>query len=321
MTVPVVADLARLLERLAREEGTERRQVTRLEARLRCFQDEEQPAYDAWLRLVHGPLLSGIEELTAVLRARHMLAERVAELVADEGLHPREALYVLQEAGPAREPRRNGAPTADEIAARRHAKLERKRAERRRGKRARRGPGPPAADPAKGPADEPSRRRLLVLYRGLARRLHPDSPTVVHALAPVRRRAVWAEVQTAYAARSRERLLALATWLETIAAAGDDATIAGAPTDERSLSLAERHERLRALRRSSQALERRLDDLAREPAWDFARASPSGRRKLARAAERRLAAERDAIRAALGAVDEFLDGIGPPRPPRASRRR
>jgi hypothetical protein len=87
------------------------------------------------------------------------------------------------------------------------------------------------------------------------------------------------------------------------------------------LTLAERHERLRALRRASRALDRRLAALAAEPAWDFADASPALRRKLKQAAARRLAREREEMETAVRAVDEFLAAIGPPRPPRAVRRR
>jgi hypothetical protein len=318
VTLPVVADLPRLLRGLAREEETERRGLARLEARVRRYEDVESPAYQAWLRLAHGPLVTRIDELAAELRARQMLAERVTELVEDEGLHPREALWVVREAKPTRAARSDDAPKPDEIAARRRAKLERKRAARRHAKRERKHGGDTRTS-ATPPTEETSRRRLLGLYRALARSLHPDSPTVVRTLATERLRAVWSEVQAAYAVRSLERLLALATWLETVRAAGDDATAAASP-DGSFLSLAERHERLRALRRAARALERKLADLTREPAWEFAEASPAERRKLDRVAARRLTGERDAMAAALAAVDAFLDGIGPARPPRAVRR-
>ena len=42
MTLPVPADLSRLLRRLAREERTERGALARLEARLRRFEDVDQ---------------------------------------------------------------------------------------------------------------------------------------------------------------------------------------------------------------------------------------------------------------------------------------
>lgn len=318
MTLPVVADLPRLLRRLAREEDEERRALARLEARVRRYEDVEAPAYHAWLRLAHGPLVARIDELAAELRARQMLADRVSDLVDDEGLHPREALWLVQEAMPSRAARADDAPSADEIAARRRAKLERKRAERRQAKRGRKAVGARAGEAAA--TDEGARRRLLGLYRTLARSLHPDSPTVVRTLAPARLRAVWTEVQAAYAMRSLERLLALATWLETVRAAGSEAA-AAEPVDGAFLPLAERHERLRALRRAARALERRLADAGREPAWELAHASAGDRRKLARVAARRLTIERDAMEAALAAVDAFLAGIGPPRPPRGARRR
>ncbi len=195
-----------------------------------------------------------------------MLAERVTELVEDEGLHPREALYLVREGTP-RGGRRDGA-APDEVAARRRAKLERKRAERRRAKRE----GMKDAVHGVGDGDDGdrsaagTRRPITALYRALARSLHPDSPTVVRALALARLRTIWAEVQAAYAVRSLERLLALSTWLETVTAAGVDAAIADGAADGSFLSLAERHARLRALRRSARALERRLAELTREPA-------------------------------------------------------
>ncbi len=316
MTLPVVADLPRLLRHLAREEDAERRELARLEARLRRYEDVERPAYDAWLRLELGPVVTEIEELAAALRARQMLAERVNDLVEDEGLHPREALYVLQEApdvgaaGAAGRAERE-ARHRDEIEARRRAKLDRKRAERKRKKHAQRQGGAIRGDDG----TETSRRRLLAIYRALARSLHPDSPSVVRTLAPARLRAIWAEVQAAYALRSLERLLALATWLETIGAGGGEDDGRDGPF----LSLAERRERVRTLRRSARALDRRLAALVSEPAWEFAATAPPLRRKLRTMAARRLAAERDAMRSALAAVDEFLAGIGPPRPPRTQR--
>ncbi|MCC6763124.1 MAG: hypothetical protein IT293_00540 [Deltaproteobacteria bacterium] len=326
MTLPVPADLPRLLRRLAREERTERRELARLEARLRRFEDVERPAYDAWLRLELGPAVGEVEELSSALRARQVLAARVTELVEDEGLHPREALWVVRECGADEAPRAEGgaertARERDEVEARRRAKRERKRAARKRARRERRaagrGGGASGATGAEGAVDGVATKRLAAIYRALARSLHPDSPSVVRTLAPARLRAVWAEVQAAYAVRGLERLLALATWLQAVAESGLDAEAElGEAADAAGgfLSVAERHERLRALRRAARMLERRLEGLAAEPAWAFPAATPQARRKLRRGAARRLAGERDALRAALAAVDEFLDDIGPPRP-------
>lgn len=328
MTVPMVVSLTQVLRRLAREEAAERTELGRLEARLRCFEDVERPEYEAWLRLELGPAVTRVDELAVELRARQMLAARVTELVEEYGLHAREALWVVQEA-PAvardeEEPRRRGAATEDPEAvdARRRAKRDRKRADRKQAARERKAAR--VVDAAAEAGGEAARKRLVGLYRDLARSLHPDSPHVLRALPAARLRAIWAEVQGAYALRSLERLLALATWVETVAATGVDAT-SGEPGEARAagptLSLAERHERLRALRRASRALDRRLAALAAEPGWNFAAATPVARRKLKQSAARRLASERAAMEAALAAVDDFLGAIGPPRPPRAERRR
>lgn len=330
MTLPVPVDLPRLLRRLAREEERARGDLTRLEARLRRFEDVERPAYDAWLRSELGPAVSAVEELARALRARQTLAERVTELVELDGLHPREALWVLQEpvergrGGDAESRDARAARERDEIEARRRAKRDRKRAERKQAKReAKRGDATPGAS---ADGDGSARRRVTAIYRDLARSLHPDSPLLVRALAPDRLRAVWAEVQAAYAMRSLERLVALATWLDAVATSGVDAegAVGGAAGDPRGggfLSLGERHERLRTLRRAARALVRRLESLGEEPAWEFAAATPAARRKLRQAAARRLAGEETAMREALAAVDGFLDRIGPPRPPGGRGRR
>jgi hypothetical protein len=324
-------DVRQVLRRLAREEASERSELARLEARLRRYEDVERPAYEAWLRLELGPAVTRVEELAVELRARQILAARVSELVEVEGLHAREALWMIQEAASAPEPesgsRRRGPATEDPeaVEARRRAKRERKRAERRQAARERQtvmtGGG---ASTETG--TEPGRKRLVGLYRDLARSLHPDSPHVLRELPAARLRSIWAEVQAAYALRSLERLLALATWVETVAATGVDAASGEAATERRAaegptLSLAERHERLRALRRASRVLDRRLASLATEAAWDFEDAEPPARRKLKQAAARRLASEAVEMTSALRAVDDFLDAIGPPRRPRGVRAR
>jgi len=309
--LPVVVDVHQVRRRLAEEEEDCRRELVRLEARLREFEDVERPAYMSWVRLELGPVVTRVEEVTAALRAQSFLADRVDELVAAHGLHPREALHAARTGGALDEER-------DAVAARRQAKLDRKRAERKQAKRARRAGAVPQAD-AGGRAGAPlGAARVVTLYRGLARRLHPDSPMVVRGLAPARLRTVWAEVQAAYAARNLERLLALSAWLETAAAAGGvarDGGDAGGPL----VSLGERHVRLRALRGACRALERRLAELASDPAWEFPTVSAAVRRGLKQAAAKRLAAELDELALALREAEDFIAAIGAPRPPRTGQ--
>jgi hypothetical protein len=316
--LPVVVDLHQLLRRLAREEGDCQRALAELEDRIRQFEDVERPAYESWLRLELGPILTRLDEVAAELRVQQMIAERVAELVDEHGLHPRQALHVVREGAPAAPGPPPGDATREEIEARRRAKRERKRAARKQARRTQRAAdgGPEGA----GVPDGGARLRMLALYRGLARQLHPDSPTRLRALAPARLRTIWAEVQAAYAARSVERMLALSAWLETVAVAGTDAA---SPEAEPAplLSLAERHERLRALRRSWRSLTRRLTELAHDPGWGFPETSARDRRRLRQAAARRFADELAARQAALQEVVDVLAAIGPPRPPPAARRR
>ena len=326
MTLPVLTNLQQLLRRLAIEEDDQRRDLARQEDRLRQFEDSERPAYESWLRLELGPILTTLEELSAELRLQRMIAEHVTTLVDRDGLHPREALHLVRHTPAASRPRPQGDWTRDEIEARRRAKLERKRAQRKRARRARQSTDASAdRDEGPGTAGVASRVRMVALYRALARRLHPDSPAALRSLEPARIQTVWAEVQAAYGARSLERMLALSAWLETLDERVTDA-LAGVPdrwdgSRVHLLSLSERHERLRALGKLRRALDRRLTELERTPAWGFEHAPAGIRRRLKKAAERRLEDELAQVRAALQTVEAFFASIGPPRPPRTTRQR
>lgn len=76
MTLPVLTDLQDLRRRLAIEEDHQRRDLARLEDRLRRFEDNDRPAYERWLRLELGPILTTPAELSAELRLQRMIAER-----------------------------------------------------------------------------------------------------------------------------------------------------------------------------------------------------------------------------------------------------
>lgn len=328
--LPVVADLRQLLRRLAIAEDEQRRELARLEDRLRSFEDVERPAYESWLRLELGPVLTRLEERSAELRVQQMVAARVSELVEDEGWHPREALHLVRYGSAAAEERDGQGETPcderdqrherDRIEARRHAKRQRKRAERKQSRREQRSAGTVSGGgEVAGAAAVAARVRMVALYRGLARRLHPDSPTALRSLAAARVRTIWAEVQAAYAGRSLERMLALSTWLETVAETGANAR--AADPAGRLVSLSERYEQLRTLQRSRAALDRRLVELAVDPAWSFASAPPGNRRRLKKAAARRLEDELTQVGAALAEVEAWLASIGPPRPPRPRRGR
>jgi hypothetical protein len=308
--LPALSDLQALLRRLALDERDRVRELARLEDRLRRFEDIERPAYVRWRRLTFGPALSALQELYAEVEARRALARRVIELVERRDLRPREALYVATH-GTAPEMQREDADR-DSIEARRRAKRERKRDERRRTSRAQRASN---ATP-RAHADGETSRRIVTLYRALARRLHPDSATAIRSLNATRVRAVWTEVQSAYEARSLERMLAISAWLETAEEHGSEV-----PPAAPLLSLDERHERLRALARSCRALERRLAELERDPAWAFDRTPDATRRRLEKEVARDIDDELVRLREAAGELDGFFGAIGSPRPPRSDRGR
>lgn len=330
MKLPVPSDAQRLRARLAIEERDLLEQLAALEGRVRRFADVERPAYASWRRLEFGPLLATLQELSDELRMRSLLADRLRALVELHGLHPREALHRLTNPAASSGRAAGDAFDPDELEARRRAKLERKRAQRREARRAERAaarsaePQPPAA--ATRATARPT--RVVDLYRALARRIHPDSPSALRTLEPVRLGALWADVQGAYEAGSLERLLAISAWVETLGEAeagggAPSARFAASGASERGtlLSFSERYGRLRALRRSQRAVERKLTELRADPAWDFAAPRPSARRKLARQARAAIDDETARVRQALQELDEFFAAIGPPRPPRPGRRR
>ena len=322
MKLPVPVDARRLRARLAVEERELLERLAALEARVRRFADVERPAYESWRRLEFGPLLATLQEVSDELRLRSVLADRLQVLVEREGLDPREALHRAQH--PAARATRGGFDP-DEVEARRRAKLERKRAQRRDAKRDQRAAGRKAESgaPAAGASARPA--RVVDLYRALARRIHPDSPSALRGIASERLGALWADVQDAYESASLERLLAISAWVESLGEADGNAPplhgSSGASARSPLLSLSERHERLRALRRSCRALERDLDALRSDPAWEFAEQQRHGRSRLARRTRDAIEQEIDRVRRALAEVEELFAAIGSPRPPRPRRRR
>src|SRR6185503_2238082 len=189
--LPVLSDLHALLRRLALDEHDRVRELASLENRIRRFEDVERPAYDRWRRLAFGPSLSALQTLYDEVHARRAVARRVMELVERRHLRPREALYVATHPASAdmHEP---GGADADAVEARRRAKRERKRDERKQAMHEKRASNEaPRGTPAAGANDTAASLRIVTLYRALARRLHPDSPTAIRSLDTARIRTVW----------------------------------------------------------------------------------------------------------------------------------
>jgi hypothetical protein len=336
---PVLVDMDALLARLTREEGELMRTLASLEERIRQFEGVERPAFDEWLRIELGPRFSAFEELIEQLRLKEFLARRTAELVNQEGYHPREALYLAtaqveptasqegaqdfheSEADPVGSgPKRSGQSSwdPDEVEARRSAKREAKRDARRSAKREARGRqgadganGAHGASSALGASAESARRKLVAVYRSLARRLHPDSPV---AIGGDRGRKLWLEVQVAYEAGQLERLLAVAAWIEEAAPAGVGEPLSSGRKPGASFS--ERYERLRSFRKAHAKLQGDLELFSTHPAWGFGSARGSDRRKLLKRAARELDEEMARAQNAFAELDDFLTTIGKPRAPK-----
>ena len=316
---PVFVDPDLLSKRLTFEERRLLLRLADLEDRIRKFEDFERPAYEAWLRLEMGPAMMTLEEILEKIHERRILAQRINELLETQKLNPREALYVAttkQEWSDPDSPDSSDKKSnkvsgwdADEIDARRKAKREAKRTERRKGKK-KDSPTPKET----GQTSNNGRSRLVSLYRALARKLHPDSSLSIKGLPASRVLALWLEVQSAYNSANMERLLAIAAWMSEGVEQGKELGMSSSV-----LTYSERFERIRSMTRSCSRLEAKLSQLINHPAWEFRNAHGKLRRKLRQKAARELEEETGKTQEVLDALDDFIDSIGSPKPPRQGR--
>ncbi|MEO5969441.1 MAG: hypothetical protein ABIQ95_05905 [Bdellovibrionia bacterium] len=319
--IPVPVDPELFLRQLALQERTLLAKLAELEDRIRKFEDFERPAYEAWLRLELGPAMMTLEEILEKIHERRILAQRINELLETQKLNPREALYVATAKkewsdidSSEGKPKKPSGWDAEEIDTRRQAKREAKRADRRRGKEKKKdstsqqaGGSPPISSPN-------GSSRLVSLYRALARKLHPDSPISIKGLPASRVLALWLEVQAAYNSANMERLLAIAAWLGEGVEEGKVLGMASSV-----LTFSERFERVRSMVRSCSRLETKLSHLVAHPAWEFETVHGKLRRKLRQRAARELEDETAKTQVVLDALDDFIDSIGTPKPPKPRR--
>jgi hypothetical protein len=315
--LPVKLDLEHVLKRLSEEHRELARLLARFEGRIRDFETRDLPAYENWIRLELGPAFTVLDEIAERIRERRILAHRVNHLVQNEGLNPREALFVAlakPEGSPpedppeeeqAQESSKNGWD-ADEIEARRRAKLESKRARRKEEKRGKAREEKPAGT---------SVNRLVTLYRQLARKLHPDSPLGSKDISSEESLSLWHEVQTAYDTANLDRLLSIAAWLGT-----KEGDFTENKRSDEILSLSEKVERIRAMKKSVTRLESTLSHLRTHVAWEFQNKVGSEKKKLRKKAARELEDETARTQEVLDLLEDFIDSIGPPREPRKKRR-
>lgn len=298
---PLPLDQELLFRRLREQERELAKTLAALEEQIQRFEEVERRAYENWSRMEFGPQYADLEKLYEEIRIRQVQAQRIQDLVQSGGMNAREALYKIQS---------GKSETSDDeiIEARRRAKRETKRADRKQARREQR-KDQIASRPISRTA--PKQTSLVSLYRVIARKLHPDSPTALKDMVQSRAKNLWHEVQTAYQAGNFERLLAIGVWLEGVSS-GEDS-----PTPSRSH--ADQLLRLRSLEKSCRTLASKLDELRVHPAWGFTSSGPSLRKKLRKQLGRDIEAEYANAQEIVEALDEFYTNIGPPRAPRSRR--
>jgi hypothetical protein len=315
-----------LLRRLSHEEKIWLDRLATLEGRIRQFEDFEHPAYQAWIRLQLGPQFTVLEEVYQSIYERRILIQKVQRWVESGKMSPREALYTAmakksEDIPPENDPSdgashsssgpsysSKGKWSSEEIEARRQAKREAKREARRQAKNEEQAKKQNTDIERHEKLDE-QRQKIVKLYRGLARKLHPDSPISIQGVSASRMRSLWLEVQSAYHAGNIERLFALSTWLGANSGHEDVGLM-----DVPALSLSQRFERIRVLEKSCVRLEKKVHQLCSHPAWEFNCTSSSSRlslrRKLRKRAERELNDEISQAQQILGELEDFIDSIG-----------
>ena len=167
---------------------------------------------------------------------------------------------------------------------------------------------PPRKGPAKfAPPPRPEDERIKVLYRQLARQLHPDT-NPNHGW---RERELWHEVQSAYQSRDLERLEAVAARIEM--------GLHGAST---TLPVHMLHRLARDLHSALQGLKKQIRQARNQTAWNFSARTEDlpglekQRRQGLEADRKRAGAELARLTAALDALATKVDSPKKSRPPR-----
>jgi hypothetical protein len=122
-------------------------------------------------------------------------------------------------------------------------------------------------------------------------------------------------VQAAYDTANLDRLLSIAAWL-----GAKEGTLAGNDRSDELLSLSERAERIRAMKKSVARLQSSLAQLRTHVAWEFQKKAGSEKKKLRKKAARELEDEVARTQEVMDLLDDFIDSIGPAREPKKKRR-
>lgn len=319
---PVLISSEALLRSITEQERILTRRLGELEGEIRNFEDTDAPSYRTWIRCELGPQTIQLEEILASIHEKRTLALRIARLVQNYELHPREALYLVKHADELSQASEEGQDqqknskqssknshsnwNQEEVQARRQAKLESKREARRHKKKQER-----MAMKSEEDLTLPPQKRLTTIYRALARVLHPDSPDFIQTISSAHALDLWLEVQTAYNSGQSERLLALAAWLETEQGGGKNGLNLASV-----LTVSERMERVRAMKRSCSKLSNTLSQLKVRPEWKFTKQTSHTRRKILQKATRALSDETSEAQSILDDLEDWIKSIGSPRMPR-----
>lgn len=312
-------DATRIRQKARRDYDQTRRRLARAQAELDAFETADMPLFRKWLHATFAALLSELKELTATIQnsearldelemaatvwrcAPHVAAQRLRngekpEWPPDEPEAPPrgedEDFFALGED-------EDDEDKLNDRAAREFARLF--------------GfdPGEPAhhATRARQAPDAAGRtRRVRDLYRQLVRRLHPDARG--EAMSPALT-TIWHEAQHAYQQQDLEHLEMLQVRLNIET---------GHDRGESQVSLL--RQMTRAVKRTLNALQRRLRVQRRDPAWGFTKLKDRG--PLERAVGHAVRHDRDRLRQRAHVLANALETLQQPphrnRPRRRTRR-
>lgn len=281
------------------------------ETELTHFETADRPAFERWSRLTQGPKLEALRELRQRLLAAHLLLGDLEEELEASG----DPLHIVfsrvsrrcaddEADSPDSETEHAGAAGSASAAfeweadAPLGAELDREE---------------PDLDEGSGVGARDSERvysrseRCRLLYRELARALHPDQ-----GARSEEQMRVWYAVQEAYRLSDLDRLEILATHTDVIGG-----HVTAATSISRLMELAE------SFRRARIALRRVIRDCRHEPAWGFLTLNGEERARREWAMSGQLQYECDVLRARLTMMEALVEEwkVAPPPPSRHRSRR
>jgi hypothetical protein len=258
------------------------------------YEEQDQPAYFGWLHSTFGPLIQEIREIYHQIQHKRRIIEAVERIVLEQDCSYAEAYRIFLDEKKLEEQEAEEEEFEEEDSFEEEAEPARgPRSEGTRSSSA----GSASERPSRRSSENPDRiSQLKLLYRKLARLLHPD----VHGLEGElgkRAASLWLQVQEAYSSGDLDRLSTLAALVQSDS--DPEAEEDGQPRISELLNAARKY------RRAARSIVRDLQRARLDPAFGFIQAKKT--QAMRKRAQRELDGERDEAQEGLEALEAFIE--------------